>query len=235
MKTRLNFSAQVYMPARCKMDPHGRKGMISDEQQSALNEYMITLKPYVDQYGYWAVFGAILLESFGVPTPGEGTLMVGSFLASQGDLSISSVVIAAWMAAVVGDNIGYAIGRKGGRPLILRYGRYIFITQARLEFTESFFRKHGGIIVIAARFFAVLRQLNGMVAGIAGMSWRNFLFYNALGAAFWVGFWSSAFYFLGTEVLRYGVTYKKLTIIVLILLGMTILIVSAYRRWLRKS
>jgi membrane protein DedA with SNARE-associated domain len=201
----------------------------------ALNEIMITLKPYVDQYGYWAVFGAILLESFGMPAPGEATLIAGSLLASQGDFSIFSVVVAAWTAAVLGDNIGYAIGRKGGRPLMLRYGRYIFISQARLELTESFFRKHGGIIVMAARFFAVLRQLNGIVAGIAAMPWRNFLLYNALGAALWVGLWSFAFYFLGTEVLRYGVTYKKLTLIVLILLGLTTLIVSAYRRWLRKS
>jgi membrane protein DedA with SNARE-associated domain len=202
---------------------------------STLNETLITLKPYVDQYGYWAVFGAILLESFGMPAPGEAALIAGSLLASQGDFSIFSVAVAAWTAAVLGDNMGYAIGRKGGRPLMLRYGRIIFISQARLDFTESFFRKHGGIIVMAARFFAVLRQLNGIVAGIAAMPWRNFLLYNALGAALWVGFWSSAFYFLGAEALRYGVTYKKLTLIVLILLGITILIVSAYRRWLRKS
>lgn len=81
---------------------------------SVLKEYMIALKPYMDQYGYWAVFGAILLESFGIPAPGEATLIVGSLLASQGDLSVFSVVVAAWMAAVVGDNIGYAIGLKGG-------------------------------------------------------------------------------------------------------------------------
>jgi len=202
---------------------------------SVLNEYMIALKPYMDQYGYWAVFGAILLESFGIPAPGEATLIVGSLLASQGDLSVFSVVVAAWMAAVVGDNIGYAIGLRGGRRLVLRYGRHIFITQLRLESMESFFRKHGGIVVIAARFFAVLRQLNGIVAGIARMPWRHFLLYNALGAAFWVGFWSSLSYFLGKEALRYGVSYKKFASIVLVLLVSAALIVAAYRWWLRRS
>ena len=202
---------------------------------SVLNETMITLEPYLDQYGYWAVFGAIFFESFGMPAPGEATLIAGSLLASQGDLSIVSVVVAAWMAAVLGDNIGYAIGRKGGRPLMLRYGRYIFITQARLEFTESFFRKHGKSIVVAARFFAGLRQLNGIVAGIARMSWRSFLLYNALGAAFWVGFWSSLFYLLGKEALQYGVTYNKLTMIVVVLLVAGALIAAAYRWRIRKS
>jgi membrane protein DedA with SNARE-associated domain len=202
---------------------------------SVLNETMMTLEPYLHQYGYWAVFGAILLESFGMPAPGEATLIAGSLLASQGGLSIVSVVVAAWTAAVLGDNIGYAIGRKGGRPLMLRYGRYIFITRVRLEFTESFFRKHGKSIVMAARFFAVLRQLNGIVAGIARMSWRSFLLYNALGAAFWVGFWSSLFYLLGREALRYGVTYNKLTMIILALLVAGALVAAAYRWRIRKS
>jgi membrane protein DedA with SNARE-associated domain len=202
---------------------------------SVLNETMVTLDHYLNQYGYWAVFGAILIESFGMPAPGEATLIAGSLLASQGGLSIFSVVIAAWIAAVVGDNIGYAIGRKGGRPLILRYGRYVFITQARLEFTESFFRKHGGSMVMAARFFPVLRQLNGIVAGIARMSWRSFLLYNALGAAFWVGFWSSMFYLLGEEAMHYGMTYNQLVMILLALLVAGALVAAAYHWGVRRK
>jgi membrane protein DedA with SNARE-associated domain len=102
------------------------------------------------------------------------------------------------MGAVAGDNIGYAIGRFGGCRVVLRYGRYVLISRERLTYTATFFRKHGGAMVAVARFFVVLRQLNGIVAGIAEMPWWHFLFYNALGAVLWVGFWGTLAYELGT-------------------------------------
>ena len=156
-----------------------------------------TLEPYLSQYGLLAVFGAIFLEDFGVPLPGETLLIAGALLATRGSFNIYLLVVTAWCAAVLGDNVGYAIGRFGGRALALRFGKYVLLTPARLQYAERFFQKRGGIVVVLARFVEILRQLNGIVAGIAGMRWWRFLLYNMAGAALWAGFWSILFFQLG--------------------------------------
>jgi len=198
-----------------------------------MSNFILILKPYLDQYGYWAVFGAILLEGFAVPMPGETLLIVASFLASRGDMHITPILALAWGAVIAGSNIGYAIGRFGGRLLVLRFGRYVFINQKRLESVETFFRGHGRLVVLVAYFFDVLRQLNGMVAGIAEMSWRRFLFYNTLGGALWVGFWGMLAYQLGERATHLGDVFKKielwlLTGFILVTAGVTIY-------WLRRK
>ena len=152
---------------------------------------------YVNDYGYTAVFLGVFLESFGLPTPGESLMIAGALLASRGQLNFYWIVVLCWIAAVVGDNIGYVIGKKGGRPLVLRYGPRVRIKHEHLERVEGFFERHGGAVVLFARFVVVLRQLNGIVAGTMGMNWWRFLIYNAAGAAIWVGFWTGATYFLG--------------------------------------
>jgi len=124
-------------------------------------------------------------------------------------MGIVPLLLTACIAAVTGDNIGYAIGRFGGRRLVLRYGRYVLITEERLQRAEGFFRRYGGAVVLMARFFAVLRQLNGVVAGTAKMNWRRFLAYNMLGAALWVGFWGMLFYELGEKAVRFGAGINK--------------------------
>ena len=174
-----------------------------------MSDFFLTVKPYLDHYGYWALFGAILLEDFGMPVPGETLLIAGALLASQRKMDIVSLLVTACIAAVTGDNIGYAIGRFGGRKLVLGYGRYVLITEQRLQKAEGFFRKYGGLVVVVARFFAVLRQLNGIVAGTVKMSWRRFLVYNMLGAALWVGFWGMLFYELGDKAGRFTASFNK--------------------------
>ncbi len=145
------------------------------------------------------MLGAILPEGFGIPLPGQSMLMVGAFLASRGKLNIIPLLFIAWAAAIAGNSIGYMIGRFGGRALILRYGGHVFISQKRLEYVETFFRRHGGVLVVVARFFEILRQMNGIVAGITKMPWGVFHFYNALGAALWVGFWGMLVYQMGKK------------------------------------
>lgn len=159
-----------------------------------------SLAPVLDHYGYFAVGGLITLEDFGIPVPGETVLIAAAVYAGAGKLSIVGVGIVAFVAAVVGDNIGYAIGRFGGRALVLRYGRYVFITEERLAVAERFFNRHGGKIVTVARFIEGLRQANGLIAGITGMHWLKFLAFNALGAALWVGAWVSVGYFAGEHI-----------------------------------
>jgi len=158
-----------------------------------------SLDPFLRQYGYLAVFAAIFLEDFGVPMPGETLLIAGALLASRGSFNLFVLMITAWCAAVLGDNVGYSIGRFGGRRLVLRFGRYVLLTEDRLRHGERFFQSRGAVVVIIARFIEILRQLNGIIAGIAGMRWWRFLIFNAVGAALWVGFWSILFFHLGRQ------------------------------------
>lgn len=99
-----------------------------------------------------------------------------------------------------GDNLGYAIGHYGGRRLVLRFGRYMLLTEDRLASAERFFAGHGNIVVPVARFADALRQVNGIVAGLAGMPWWRFLAYNALGAAAWVVLWVLAGFLAGDHI-----------------------------------
>src|SRR3984893_3836204 len=155
---------------------------------------------YVSDYGYTAVLLGVFLESFGLPTPGESLMIAGALLASRGQLNIYWVLLLCWIAAVAGDNIGYVIGKKGGRPLVLRYGPRVRIKHEHIERVEGFFERHGGAVVLFARFVVVLRQLNGIVAGTLGMNWWRVLIYNAAGAALWVGFWAGLAYNLGRRL-----------------------------------
>jgi membrane protein DedA with SNARE-associated domain len=101
---------------------------------------------------------------------------------------------------VLGDNIGFAIGHFGGRRLVERYGRYVFLTRERLERATSFFERHGGKIIVIARFIEGLRQANGIIAGTSGMRWTRFLVFNAIGAALWVATWTSIGYLSGSHL-----------------------------------
>jgi membrane protein DedA with SNARE-associated domain len=159
-----------------------------------------SLEPTLNHYGYLAVVGLVLLEDFGVPVPGETILILGAVYAGTGRLNIVLVALLGFCGAVVGDNIGFAIGHFGGRRLVERYGRYIFLTPERLDKTTAFFERHGGKIIVIARFIEGLRQANGIIAGTTGMHWARFLLFNAIGAALWVAVWTSVGYFSGSHI-----------------------------------
>ena len=127
----------------------------------------------LNHYGYLAVAALVLVEDFGIPVPGETILIAASLYAGAGRLNVVLVGVIATLAAIAGDNIGFAIGHFGGRALALRYGKYIFLTAERLDKAEYFFDRHGGKIIVAARFIEGLRQANGIVAGITGMHWKS--------------------------------------------------------------
>jgi membrane protein DedA with SNARE-associated domain len=166
----------------------------------ALSVVALPLLGVVSRFGYFGVTGLVLVESFGVPAPGETAIIAGSALAGSGRLNIFGVALAAFLAAVIGDSIGYWIGRIGGRPLVLRFGRYVRLTPARLDRVEGFMARRGPIMVVVARFVEGLRQLNGIVAGVTRMPFGRFVLFNAIGAALWVGVWSSAGYFAGNHL-----------------------------------
>lgn len=164
---------------------------------SVLTHLAAALEPLIRDYGAAAVTMIILFESLGVPLPGETLLVFASALAGRGELSLPALMGGAWVGAVAGDNIGYLIGRYGGRALVLRFGGKIGLDAARLATVEAAFARWGPATVAGARFVAVLRQLNGIVAGTLGMEWRRFLVFNALGAALWVGAWMTIGYVAG--------------------------------------
>lgn len=173
-------------------------------------------------FGVWAIALLVLVEDFGVPVPGETVLIAGAVYAGSGRLNIVMVGVVGFIAAVIGDNIGYAIGRFGGRRVVDRYGKYIFLTSERLDKAERFFNRHGGKIIAIARFIEGLRQANGIIAGIIEMHWLKFVAFNALGAALWVGTWVSIGYFAGehietiyNDITRYSL-YALIAIVVLL-------------------
>ncbi|HEY0276284.1 MAG TPA: DedA family protein [Paenirhodobacter sp.] len=150
-------------------------------------------------YGLPVIFGDLFFESLGLPLPGETLLLLAGTLASRGELALVPLWLTAFAAAVLGDNTGYLIGRRLGRPAVLRYGARIGLTEPRLARVERVIQRHGMLIVTGARFVAVLRQLNGIAAGTAGMPWGRFLIANALGAALWVSAWIGAAWWFGVD------------------------------------
>lgn len=157
------------------------------------DHYLTLAKPWLDQYGYFAVFVSVFLESFGLPTPGESLIVASSVLAGRGQMHIVPILLASWLAAILGDNVGYWIGRWGGTRLLTKLG----VKPSHLSYAEQFFQRYGGGVVVVARFFIILRQLNGIVAGSMKMPWWEFLAFNILGATLWVGFWGGGTYWLG--------------------------------------
>jgi len=154
----------------------------------------------ISQYGYLIVFFGVMAESTGVPLPGETILISAGILAQQGGLDLGDAIFFGILGAVVGDQIGYWAGREGGRPFVLRYGRYVLITPERLERAEAFFARHGGKAVFMARFFSGLRVFGALVAGMSRMRWGTFFFYNALGGATWATAAVLGGYFLGSSI-----------------------------------
>ena len=176
-----------------------------------LPSFLHGVAPILDSWGYLAVAGVIGVESFGVPAPGQTIMVAAAIYSSWGRLDIFAVALISFVAAVLGDNVGYWIGVRGGRKAVHRFGRYIFITPERLERAEKFFARRGNRVVVVARFIDGLRQLNGVIAGITAMPWRTFLLYNAIGAALWVGWWTTVAYLLGThlvEIIDHAHKYK---------------------------
>jgi membrane protein DedA with SNARE-associated domain len=172
----------------------------SSGPQPVLPGFLNSLSSPLEHFGLWAILFFVLVEDFGIPVPGETILIAGAVFAGSGRLNVVAVGLVGFIAAVIGDNIGYAIGRYGGRALVERWGRYIFLTAERLDKAEAFFDRHGGKIIVIARFIEGLRQANGIIAGITEMHWLRFVAFNALGAALWVGTWVSAGYFAGQHI-----------------------------------
>jgi membrane protein DedA with SNARE-associated domain len=162
-----------------------------------LGQLVASLEHFVRHYGVVAVAVIVTFEALGAPLPGESLLIFAAVLAGRGEMSLPALLICAWAGAVMGDNVGYLIGRKLGRTAVARYGAKIGLTAPRFNAVEEVFARYGAATVAFARFVNVLRQLNGVVAGTLGMNWWRFLLFNALGAALWVATWVLGAFYLG--------------------------------------
>ena len=154
-------------------------------------------------YGYWAVLVFIAIESTGIPFPGETMLLVAAIYAgTTHHLSILLVIVAAASGAILGDNLGFMIGRVGGYRLLRRYGRYIRLDERKLKLGQYLFMKHGGKVVFFGRFVAVLRAWAAFLAGTNRMRWPGFLLFNALGGIVWATLYGLGGYYLGANIHR---------------------------------
>jgi len=157
-----------------------------------IGQLVAGLESFVRHYGAFAVMPILAIEAIGAPVPGESLLIFASILAGRGELSLPALLISAWVGSVIGDNLGFLIGRKLGRATVLRYGAKVGLTNERFSGIEKKYTRYGSATVLFARFFSILRQLNGIVAGMLGMPWWRFALLDAVGAALWVMVWAFA-------------------------------------------
>jgi membrane protein DedA with SNARE-associated domain len=154
------------------------------------------IRPFLDRYGYAALFISIFVEGFIIPAPGQSLLIAASLDSAYGHLNILWVLLTALVAAVSGNAVGYLIGRWGGRALLAR----IRVNEARLLKVERYFERRGAVVLLFARFLDGFRQLNAVVAGMLEMSWRRFMALSTAGAVLWTGVWGLAVYLLDRRV-----------------------------------
>ena len=155
----------------------------------------------IEQYGWSIVFFGVMIQSAGIPLPAQTILLVSGFLVQQGHLKLGAVIVFATLGTVVGGPIGYWVSHKVGRPLVLRWGRYVLITPSRLQRAEKFLERYGGVSLLLIRFVPGIKPYGALLAGINRMHWSTFLFYNAIGGGVWTTTMVLVGYFLGDLLL----------------------------------
>ena len=180
------------------------------------------MESLVHDYGLAILFLLIAMESAGIPLPGETALVAAGVLASRGDMDIVAVIVVATVAAILGDNVGYWIGRLGGRKLLQRWGRLERHAARVLPWSERFFRRHGAKTIFLGRFIAVLRVTAAWMAGISHMHWWRFFLWNAAGGICWAALVGLVAYYAGRAaadaISRYGL-FAGAAIAVLLVVG----------------
>ena len=198
--------------------------------RAEIEHEIANVKPILDRYGYGAVAVAVGVEGAGIPAPGQ-TLMIAAAVdaaSSHARLHIGWLLLTAFLAAAIGNSLGYLIGRLGGRALLKR----LPVDARHLQRVETAFARWGGWLIAGARFFDGLRQLNGIAAGILEMPWWRFTWFNLLGAALWVGVWGLGFYYLEEHLhaILAVVRHWNPWVVAGTLIGLVILILFLWQR-----
>jgi len=168
-------------------------------ESAAMRDFESSLakaQPLLDRYGYGAVGLAVMVEGVGIPAPGQTLLMASALEAAAGRMNIALVLILVTLAAIVGNSIGYMIGRWGGRLVLDKFK----VNPQRQQYLDDLFARRGGVVVLCARFLDGLRQLNGIVAGVLRMPWWSFTLYNIAGASLWTCGWGLGIYYVDRDI-----------------------------------
>lgn len=214
------------LPPVAESFPHHLLGKIQHD--------IAAVAPWLDRYGYGAVFAAVGVEGFGIPAPGQTLLIAGAVTAAtQTDFYIGLLLLTAFLAAILGSGLGYFIGYRGGRALLHRFR----VDERHLQRIEQGFNRYGGGLIVIGRFFDGPRQLNGIAAGILKMPWWTFTAYNVLGAALWVGCWGLGIYYLDEHLHAILNFIRRLNpwVIAITLIGIASLLAYGGYRWRRQT
>jgi undecaprenyl-diphosphatase len=187
----------------------------------------------IGRYGYLIVFLGVMLEGVGLPLPGETVLITAGALAHRGSLTLWETMVMGSLGAVMGGQAGYFVGRFGGRPFVLRWGHYVFITPERLGRAESFFERHGGKAVFFARFIAGVRVFGALVAGMSRMSWRKFTLYSVLGGVAWATAAVALGYFLWASLGLVEHWIGRVSLLLAAALVLVVILRWSYRKAMR--
>jgi membrane protein DedA with SNARE-associated domain len=188
----------------------------------------------ISRYGYLVVFFGVMLEGAGMPLPGETVLIAAGALVHRGVLDFGDTLFFGILGAVVGNQIGYWAGRFGGRPFVLRWGRYAFITPERLGHAEAFFVRYGGSAVFVSRFVVGLRVFGALVAGTNRMPWGKFTLYNLLSGTVWTTAAVSLGYFMWASISLVEHWVGRVSLLLLSTLALALLLRWTYRRTTRE-
>lgn len=193
-----------------------------------------TVTNLLESYGYIFLFIVVGAESMGIPVPGETVLVSAAAYAALGHLDIYTVVLTAAAAAILGDTGGYWIGHRGGVAAIHRWGRMLHINESHIALAHKFFERHGGKTVFIGRFVAILRTWAAVLAGVARMPYRTFLFYNATGGILWAGLFGTLGYIFGRNLPKLDHLIGQASLAVVLLVALVVILIIAMR-WFRAN
>lgn len=190
-----------------------------------------TITHLLESNGYLFLFMLVGLESLGIPLPGETALVSAAAYAALGHLDIYVVVVTAAAAAIIGDNGGYWIGRKGGIALVRRYGQFVRLREEHLDRARAFFERHGPKTVFIGRFIAILRTWAAVLAGAGCMRYGKFMVYNALGGVIWAALFGTLGYLFGRNLptLEQDIGRVSLVLLIVVAIGVTFVLVRRER------
>lgn len=221
-------AAEVPAPRAAAHEP------LTHRMLTGIEDGVARVEPWIDRYGYGAVFGVIGVEGFGIPAPGQTILETAAVAAASGKsrLRIELVLLVAVVAASLGNTIGYLIGRAGGRELLTR----VRLDPKHLQRVDDAFARYGGLVIVFARFFDGPRQINGIAAGILEMPWWRFTLFNLAGALLWAGLWALGVYYLDLHLDQLVAWLRLLNpwVAGATLAGVAVLAVLLIRVWWRR-
>ena len=187
------------------------------------------LDDLIATYGYGIVFAIVAAESMGIPVPGETTLSLAAIYAGATQrLNIAGIIAAAALGAIIGDNVGFILGRVGGYRLLRRYGHYVRLNEHRVKIGRYLFDRHGGKVVFLGRFVSIIRTYVAFLAGTMKMAWSRFLFFNAVGGVVWALVFGLGFYYFGSVLQAFQPHFD--IVIGAVAFGVIVTVVALLRR-----